>query len=140
MSEVGGRPRVQIEGDKVRMLQFWCAMQKSVQLKIGEICCPNQSQQIVHHAVVDKTFSPAAGTTNGINPVRPMSRTLFFVEEKPFDSFRIPFEADRPVFQVWEQHLGDSDVVIDHVALCETDGGIKNLVKVSHFYLPPAGF
>ncbi len=73
---------------------------------------------------------PSLQTLAVLHPLRPMSRTIFFVKKFRFDAIRIALHGQRPILQMRQQHGRDPDVIIDHLALGEADLRIKDLVEI----------
>src|SRR5437868_10033010 len=67
-----------------------------------------------------------------------MLRAALLVEVRLVDSVGIPLERQRPVAQVRQQHLGDPDVVVDHLRLGKLHLRVEHLIQVDEPELPRA--
>ena len=60
-----------------------------------------------------------------------MTRTVLFVEKHSGDAVGIALESERASRQMWQQHRGDADVVVDDLSLGEAALGVEDLVEVT---------
>ena len=130
MDDVGRCARVEIEHHHCRALDVALARERRVQLEVSEIRRPNERRQIlgkaiIHHAVIALTPDPGC-----FHPLGPMHRTILFVEKLAFDTIGITFHGERPIFQMWQEHRRNTNVVVDYLSFCEPDLRIKHLVEI----------
>ena len=66
----------------------------------------------------------------GFHPGRTERRAALFVKERLADAVGIAFEGQGPIFEVWEEHRPNADVVINHLPFGEAGLRIENFIDV----------
>src|SRR5262245_6352174 len=106
-------------------------MKKRMNLKIREVCNPNECRQIVNENVSDISLATdATRNRKRLDPRWCEVRRVLFIEEFPEHSFRKSLHCHRSIFEVRKKIRRNADVVIDYVCLSKPMARIHQFIEV----------
>ena len=100
-----------------------------MQFQISKVCRPDEGGEIVRQTEIDGILVPFAPNRGDFQPLGAESGASFLIEELSFNSVRIAFECQRPVFEMRQENGRDADVIVDNLTFGETGGGVEDFVQ-----------
>ncbi len=136
MDDVCWRAGVEIEHCHCGTFDFIFARKRCVQFEVRQVGGPDKRRKIVGKAVVHEPLIAFAPYLGRLHPLRPVRRTVLFVEKFAFDAIGIALHRERPILQVRQKHRRNANEVVYHLPFGKPDLGIKNLLQVRYRKLP----
>ena len=102
-----------------------------MQLKRGQVGSPDETGDVLDYAIVHPTVVAIAPDGSGCEPLGAVLRTVFFVEEHATYAVGIALESERASREMRQEQGGDTNVIVDYLALGEAGFGVKDFIDIA---------
>ena len=106
-----------------------------MQLKIGQICRPDQCRNVLREAKMNVVIAPFTPDRRCSHPFWTMARAALLIKKFPVHALRIAFQSKRAFAQVRQKRGSNAHIVVNHLPLGESGCGIKHLVEIGKLQL-----